>query len=363
VPVFSPYPSPQQDVPPFSAHQKRARCHLQQRSKEHGVRRRWQRRVAGICPVGPPGGSCRRTPFTVPSLPALELRVGACGRGRSPRTPLRCWRCAGAPSSRAGFRAPGAAACPGQARSPLRLHKFRSRLTEACLAPARSSCSHPGPGSAHVVFACLQPILGRRAEQPGLLEGSKPSRGVARPSSRLPPRWAKLRVLGAALCLPALPDLHSSWHPGADVPSAGSWGRPTGTVCSCASAAADGERCPDRSPGPARGSWPVPAPLRLPGRPPAPADALLARGRLGRANGFLQGSDFLLLSSRALCPRFLSAACSPLVSVSLISINTRVTESQNSRGWKGPLWVIQSNPPAQAGSPTAGCTGSCPGGS
>jgi len=43
--------------------------------------------------------------------------------------------------------------------------------------------------------------------------------------------------------------------------------------------------------------------------------------------------------------------------------NHRITESQNSRGWKGPLWVIQSNPPAKAGSPTASCTGPCPGGS
>jgi len=41
----------------------------------------------------------------------------------------------------------------------------------------------------------------------------------------------------------------------------------------------------------------------------------------------------------------------------------RITESQNVRGWKGPLWVIKSNSPAQAGSPTAGCTGPCPGGS
>ena len=41
----------------------------------------------------------------------------------------------------------------------------------------------------------------------------------------------------------------------------------------------------------------------------------------------------------------------------------RITESQNGRGWKGPLWVTQSNPPAEAGSPTAGCTGPCPGGS
>jgi len=31
-----------------------------------------------------------------------------------------------------------------------------------------------------------------------------------------------------------------------------------------------------------------------------------------------------------------------------------VTESQNGRDWKGPLWVIESNPPAEAGSPTAG---------
>ena len=40
-----------------------------------------------------------------------------------------------------------------------------------------------------------------------------------------------------------------------------------------------------------------------------------------------------------------------------------VTESQNSRGWKGPLWVTQPNPPTEAGSPRAGCTGPCPGGS
>jgi len=29
-------------------------------------------------------------------------------------------------------------------------------------------------------------------------------------------------------------------------------------------------------------------------------------------------------------------------------------QSQNVWGWKGPLWVTQSNPPAEAGSPTAG---------
>ena len=34
-----------------------------------------------------------------------------------------------------------------------------------------------------------------------------------------------------------------------------------------------------------------------------------------------------------------------------------VTEPQNVRGWQGPLRVTQSNPPAEAGSPTAGCTG------
>ena len=42
---------------------------------------------------------------------------------------------------------------------------------------------------------------------------------------------------------------------------------------------------------------------------------------------------------------------------------TSFTESQNGRSWKGPLWVTQSNPPTEAGSPTAGCTGPCPGGS
>jgi len=40
---------------------------------------------------------------------------------------------------------------------------------------------------------------------------------------------------------------------------------------------------------------------------------------------------------------------------------SRITGPQNGRGWKGPLWVTQSNPPAEAGSPRAGCTGPCPG--
>jgi len=45
-----------------------------------------------------------------------------------------------------------------------------------------------------------------------------------------------------------------------------------------------------------------------------------------------------------------------------LEMTLKITESQNSRGWKGSLWVIQSNPPAKAGSPRAGCTGACPGG-
>ena len=39
----------------------------------------------------------------------------------------------------------------------------------------------------------------------------------------------------------------------------------------------------------------------------------------------------------------------------------RITESQNGGGWKGPLWITQPNPPAEAGSPRAGCTAPCPG--
>jgi len=40
----------------------------------------------------------------------------------------------------------------------------------------------------------------------------------------------------------------------------------------------------------------------------------------------------------------------------------QVTESQNGGGWKRPLWVTQSNPPAEGGSPRAGCTAPRPGG-
>ena len=52
-----------------------------------------------------------------------------------------------------------------------------------------------------------------------------------------------------------------------------------------------------------------------------------------------------------------SSLTSFLYAVVSESQNHRITESQNGRGWKGPLWVTQSNPPAEAGSPTAGCTG------
>jgi len=44
-----------------------------------------------------------------------------------------------------------------------------------------------------------------------------------------------------------------------------------------------------------------------------------------------------------------------------MQLSCTTTESQNGRGWKGPLWVTQSNPPAQAGSPRAGCTAPRPG--
>ena len=39
-----------------------------------------------------------------------------------------------------------------------------------------------------------------------------------------------------------------------------------------------------------------------------------------------------------------------------------ITESQHGGGWKGPLGVTQSNSPAEAGSPRAGCTAPRPGG-
>ena len=55
----------------------------------------------------------------------------------------------------------------------------------------------------------------------------------------------------------------------------------------------------------------------------------------------------------------LEARCSP---AEWRSSPLGITESQNSRGWKGPLWVTQSNPPAEAGAPRAGCTGPRPGG-
>lgn len=44
----------------------------------------------------------------------------------------------------------------------------------------------------------------------------------------------------------------------------------------------------------------------------------------------------------------------------LLGKSQHITESQNGWGWEGPLEVILSNPPAQAGSPRAGWQGSCP---
>ena len=62
-------------------------------------------------------------------------------------------------------------------------------------------------------------------------------------------------------------------------------------------------------------------------------------------------------------PALAKASTNPLLAGTSWHSPPCLTESQNGRGWKGPLWVIQSNPPAEAGSPTAGCTGPCPGGS
>jgi len=40
----------------------------------------------------------------------------------------------------------------------------------------------------------------------------------------------------------------------------------------------------------------------------------------------------------------------------------KITESQHIKDWKGPLKTIQSNPPAGAGTPRSGHTGTRPGG-
>ena len=60
-----------------------------------------------------------------------------------------------------------------------------------------------------------------------------------------------------------------------------------------------------------------------------------------------------------LCLKMVSCLylCTGIFSFPLVSF----TESQNGRGWKGPLWVTQPNPHAETGSPTAGCRGPCPG--
>jgi len=42
------------------------------------------------------------------------------------------------------------------------------------------------------------------------------------------------------------------------------------------------------------------------------------------------------------------------------TVSISITESQRGTGWNGPLRISQSNPPAKAGLPTAGCTGPCP---
>jgi len=70
----------------------------------------------------------------------------------------------------------------------------------------------------------------------------------------------------------------------------------------------------------------------------------------GRRGGCLSAC-FLSVALFALCHYFLSVS---------VAESGKVTESQNGRGWKGPVWVTQSNPPAEAGSPTAGCTGQSP---
>jgi len=53
----------------------------------------------------------------------------------------------------------------------------------------------------------------------------------------------------------------------------------------------------------------------------------------------------------------------PNLSEPRIAVAEGFTESQNGQDWKGPVWSIWSNPPAEAGSPTAGCTGPRTGGS
>ena len=117
-----------------------------------------------------------------PSWTSRGSGHGSCGwaAAGSGRVPVVVTCAAGnlhkrpAPRSRQGSKLlPDAAVCPGKSYLQLRLPKYLSCLMKACLAPVWSSCSRCGPGSGHCVFTCFQPVLGPRAEQPGLLEGNK----------------------------------------------------------------------------------------------------------------------------------------------------------------------------------------------
>jgi len=77
---------------------------------------------------------------------------------------------------------------------------------------------------------------------------------------------------------------------------------------------------------------------------------------------FLQCFGFLKVGETEAVPQGDDVSCVACPS-KLCCFPDAVGWSQNHRGWKGPLWVILSNPPGEAGSPTVGCTGPCPGGS
>ena len=80
--------------------------------------------------------------------------------------------------------------------------------------------------------------------------------------------------------------------------------------------------------------------------------------------GFCQRSANPLLSSKGSHSASAHQTQRTSRDIDTVSRNpAQATVSQCGRSWKGPLWVIQSNPPAQAGSPRAGCTRPHPGGS